>query len=316
MPSNGDPGMRRLVVLLGPTAVGKTALSLELAETLNGEIISADSRLIYRGMDIGVAKPTPEEQARVPHHLLDIVTPDQTLSLAEYQKAACAAIESVQAQGKLPLLVGGTGQYITAVVEGWDIPEVAPNPELRATLEDYAQEHGPQALWQRLAEQDPAAAEQIHPHNIRRVIRAIEVFQATGRSITDRRKTPLPYPVLQVGLARPRADLYARIDARIDQMLATGLVDEVKGLLARGYDRRLAAMSGLGYRQIVSWLEGEVTFEEAIAELRRATRDFARRQEVWFRKYNRQAHWFDMTETSHQTIIDFVRNWLESRPYA
>lgn len=316
MPLAGNT-QRPLVALLGPTAVGKTALSLSLAEAINGEIVSADSRLVYQGMDIGVAKPTPEEQARVPHHLLDIVTPAQTLSLAGFQAAAYRAIDAIHARGSIPLLVGGTGQYISAVVEGWGIPEVSPNTTLRAELETFAATEGVQALWNRLQAADPAAAAKIHPNNIRRVVRALEVYIETGIPISQlQRKTPPPYRILQIGLTRPKEDLHERIDQRIDAMLEAGLVDEVRTLLAAGYDRTYPAMSGLGYRQIIAWLEGETSYEAAIETLRSETRDFARRQKVWFRKYNRDAHWFDMTETVPVTIIEGVRHWLESDSYA
>ncbi len=318
MPSDGDGrAAGPLIVLLGPTAVGKSALALTLAQSAGGEIVSADSRLVYIGMDIGVAKPSPAERALVPHHLLDIVRPDQTLSLAGFQRLAYAAIDGILRRGRLPLLVGGTGQYVSAVIDGWSIPEVKPNPALRAELEAYAEQQGPQALWNRLHHHDPDAATRIHPHNVRRVVRALEVFLESGQPISaQQRRNPPPYRILQVGLARPRHDLYARIDARIDHMLAAGLLDEVRGLLAAGVDRRCPAMSGLGYRQIVAYLDGESTLEEAVTALRRETRDFARRQDVWFRKYNREAYWFDMTETPAETIIEFVRHWLESDSHA
>ncbi len=312
MPSVGEqPG--QLVVILGPTAVGKTALSLELAEQFDGEIVSADSRQIYRGMDIGAAKPTAEEQARVPHHLLDLVAPDETLSLAQYQQAAYTAIDDILRRGRLPLLVGGTGQYASAVIEGWNIPEVPPNPALRESLEREAAEHGAQALHDRLRQVDPAAAARIDPRNVRRVIRALEVYLESGQPISAlQRKTPPPYRVLQIVLTRPRADLYARIDARLDAMMRCGLLQEVRGLLEAGYSPTLPAMSGLGYAQLCHYLLGETTLDEALATIRRDTRTFARHQETWFRKYNRAALRFEMTETTSATIIQAVCEWLES----
>ncbi|MBN2472566.1 MAG: tRNA (adenosine(37)-N6)-dimethylallyltransferase MiaA, partial [Anaerolineae bacterium] len=193
--------MGPLVVLIGPTAVGKTALSLQLGEALNGEIVSADSRLVYRGMNIGVAKPTAQEQARVPHHLIDLVPPSETVSLAYFQREAYSAINAILDRGRLPILVGGTGQYVSAVIEGWGIPEVAPNEVLRAELEAQAAAQGAQALWDRLAKHDPAAAAKIHPNNVRRVVRALEVFLETGQPIsTLQEKHPPPYRILQVGL--------------------------------------------------------------------------------------------------------------------
>jgi tRNA dimethylallyltransferase len=238
-----------LVVVLGPTAVGKTTLSITLAQALGGEIVSADSRQVYVGMDIGAAKPTPEEQALVPHHLLDVVQPDEWLSLAIYQAKAYAAIDDILARGRLPLLVGGTGQYISAVIEGWGIPEVPPNPALREELEAYAAEQSPLALHNRLARHDPVAAARIHPNNVRRVIRALEVFLESGRPISElQSKTAPPYHILQIGLARPRDVLHQRIDARIDQMMTDGLLAEVQALLDAGYSRKLPAMSGLATR--------------------------------------------------------------------
>jgi tRNA dimethylallyltransferase len=312
-PSQPSP----LVVLLGATAVGKTALSLSLATALNGEIVSADSRLVYTGMDIGVAKPTPVERIQVPHHLLDLVRPDQTLSLAVYQALAYAAIDDILERGKRPFLVGGTGQYISAVIEGWRIPEVKPDFALRQELERFAAEHGPQALHDRLRQHDTAAAEAIHPNNVRRVVRALEVCLVSGIPISVlQRKVPPPYRILQVGLTRPREDLQRRIDLRIDQMLQAGLIEEVRGLLDAGYARRLPAMTGLGYAQLSAYLAGETSLEDAIQAIRRETRDFARRQEVWFRKYNRDARWFDMTIDDPEAILRFIGHWLESESHA
>ncbi len=314
MPSAGN-SKGPLVVVLGPTAVGKTALSITLAQALNGEIVSADSRQVYQGMDIGAAKPTPEEQALVPHHLLDLVKPDEWLSLAIYQAKAYAAIDDILARQRLPLLVGGTGQYISAVIEGWGIPEVPPNPALRKELEAYAAAHSPQALHDRLARHDPVSAGRIHPHNVRRVIRALEVFLESGRPISAQQgKTAPPYHILQIGLTRPREALHQRIDARIDQMMQDGLLEEVQALLAAGYSRKLPAMSGLGYAQLSTYLLDEVSLEAGLQAIRQETRDFARRQDVWFRKYNRDACWFEMAEITAQTIIEYVRTQLRNGP--
>ncbi len=316
MPSAGK-GTGPLIVILGPTAVGKTALAITLAQRLSGEIVSADSRLVYQGMNIGVAKPTAEEQARVPHHLIDLVRPDQKLSLAVYQRLAYQAIDDILARGRLPLLVGGTGQYISAVIEGWGIPEVPPNPRLRQKLERYAATHGPPALHDRLRQHDPVSAARIHSHNVRRVIRALEVCLESGQPISQlQRKTPPPYHIVQIGLTRPRAELHRRIDQRIHQMMQAGLLEEVRGLLAAGYSRNLPAMSGLGYAQLASHLHGEISLEDAVQAIRRETRDFARRQETWFRRYNRDAHWFEMAENTALAIIEFVRQWLERNHHA
>ncbi|HEY65688.1 MAG TPA: tRNA (adenosine(37)-N6)-dimethylallyltransferase MiaA [Caldilineae bacterium] len=301
-----------LIAIVGPTAVGKTALSLDLAEAIDGEIVSADSRQIYRYMDIGTAKPTPAERARVPHHLLDVVDPDQTLTLAQYQRMAYAAIEEIHRRGRVPLLVGGTGLYVRAVLEGLRIPEVPPQPELRAQLQAEAAEKGAQALHDRLAALDPVAAARIDPRNVRRVIRALEVCLVTGRPISElQQASPPPYRILRVGLTRPRAELYARIDARVDAMIEAGLVGEVRSLLARGYGPDLPAMSGLGYRQICRYLAGEVTLEEAVREIKRKTRRFVHQQQTWFRPDDPRIRWFDLSRTSPEAIIVEVKRWLE-----
>jgi len=300
-----------LVVILGPTAIGKTALAIPVAQVFEAEIISADSRQIYTGMDIGTAKPTPAERAIVPHHLLDVITPDETFTLAQYQRAAYDAIELLHARGRLPLMVGGTGQYLTAVLEGWGIPEVPPNPDLRAELEAFALEHGARALHDRLREYDPAAAERIDHRNVRRVVRALEVCLETGTpiSVLQRKQQP-PYRVLQFGLTMPREDLYARADARIDRMVQAGLLDEVRGLLAAGYSWDSPAMSGLGYAQWKPYMEGTATLEEVIAAIRHDTRAYIRRQYTWFKGHDTGIYWLDVREIMPDSIIAWIQNWL------
>ncbi len=303
-----------LLVLVGPTAVGKTALSLHLAEWLGGEVVSADSRLFYRGMDIGTAKPAPEERARVPHHLLDIAAPDETVGLAEFQDRAYAAIAAIHARGNLPLLVGGTGQYVRAVVEGWRVPRVPPDPALRADLEAQAGREGAAALHARLAQLDPVAAQRIDFRNVRRVIRALEVCLVTGRPISEQqgRQKP-PYRLLQIGLTMERQALYARADRRVEAMMAAGLADEVRRLVEAGYGWELPAMSGLGYGQFKPYLEGQATLEEVAAEIKRATRGFIRRQYNWFRLDNPAIHWFDVAETAVEEIEALVSAWLKEQ---
>ncbi len=295
---------RPLIAIVGPTAVGKTELSIRLAERFHGEIVSADSRLIYVGLDIGTAKPTPEEQARVPHHLIDVTTPDRPLSLAEYMQMAYAAIDDILARGRVPFLVGGTGQYVWAVLEGWRVPEVPPDEALRARLEAEAREKGPDVLYRRLLELDPAAADLIDPRNVRRVIRALEVIHHTGRPFTEqRRKSPPPYDTLIVGLTRPRADLYRRIDLRIERMLTQGLVEEVRRLLEAGYDPNLPALTGIGYRQIVTYLQGKCTLEEAVQAIRKATRRYVRHQYNWFRLNDPRIWWVDVSQPNAEEAI-------------
>ncbi|MDH7486115.1 MAG: tRNA (adenosine(37)-N6)-dimethylallyltransferase MiaA [Anaerolineae bacterium] len=301
-----------LVAVLGPTAVGKTSLSLHLAETFDGEVVSADSRQVYRGMDIGTAKATPEERRRVPHHLLDLVDPDQPLTLAEYQKLAYAAIEDILRRGRLPLLVGGSGLYVRAVLEGWTIPRVEPDPALRAALEREAEERGEMALHRWLSALDAQAAARIDPRNVRRVIRALEVCLTAGQPISAlQARRPPPYRILRIGLTMTRKLLYRRIDERVEHMIAQGLVEEVRGLVARGYGFDLPAMSGLGYRQIGLYLQGEITLEEAVAQIKRETRRFVRQQYTWFRLDDPAIHWFDASlPDCYERVEEAVREFL------
>ncbi len=304
---------RPVIAIVGPTAVGKTEVSLRLAERFAGEIVSVDSRLVYKGLDIGTAKPTPEERARVPHHLIDITTPDRPLSLAEFKRLASQAIEAILARGRVPFLVGGTGQYVWAILEGWQVPEVPPDNVLRARLEAIARSEGAAALYRRLQALDPTAAAHIDPRNVRRVIRALEVIARTGRPFSaQRRKVPPPYDVLIIGLTRPRPELYARIDQRIEKMLAAGLVDEVRALLAAGYDERLPALTGIGYRQIIGYLRGDYSLEEALRRLRRDTRRYARQQYAWFRQDDPRIRWVDLSRpdalsTLETMVAQFLR---------
>ena len=297
-----------LLVVVGPTAVGKTALSLRLADEFQGEIVSADSRLFYRGLDIGTAKPSLEERTLVPHHLIDICEPDQTLTLGDYQRRAYAVIDEVLARDRLPILVGGTGQYVTAVIEGWGIPEVAPHPPLRREL----QRLGGDELARWLAVLDPQAAQRIDARNVRRVIRALEVTLITGRPITElqRRHDP-PYDIYVAGLGRDRETLYARIDERVEQMMEAGLLAEVEALRDAGYNRPLPALSGLGYRQLLAHLDGEMSLPEAVERIKFETHRFARQQHTWFRADDGRIHWFDMDQAGHeQAVLDAVRGWL------
>lgn len=294
--SNNHSTQIPLVVLVGPTAVGKTEISIQLAQRVNAEIISADSRLFYRGMDIGTAKPTPAERARVPHHLIDVANPDEVWSLATFQQAAHQAIAHIHSWGKLPLLVGGTGQYVWSVVHGWEVPRVAPNQELRSALETWAGQLGPGGLHARLGLLDPVAAANIDRRNVRRTIRALEVVFCTGRRFSDqRRRGPSAYRTLLLGLARPRAELYARIDQRIHQMIQNGLVEEVKRLLAQGYSPDLPSLSAIGYGEVIAHLQGQLSLEEAVTQIKRRTRQFVRRQANWFKPNDPHIRWFQVT---------------------
>jgi tRNA dimethylallyltransferase len=296
-----------LIAIVGPTAAGKTALSIELAEATGGEIVSADSRQIYRGMDIGTAKATAAERARVPHHLLDVVAPDQVLTLAEYQHMAYEAIAGIRARGRLPFLVGGTGQYVHAVIEGWRIPQVAPQPGLRAELEAKASADGAEALHAWLAALDPTAAARIDYRNVRRVIRALEVCLVTGQPISElQQKSPPPFAIVQIGVARPRPELYARIDARVDQMIEAGLVAEVRRLVDAGYTWELPALTGLGYRQIGEYLRDEVTLAEAVARVKQGTRRFVQQQYNWFRPADPAIYWVDPGAMSLGDVLNMA----------
>lgn len=298
-----------LVVILGPTAVGKTEVALQLAERLGGEIVSADSRLFYRGMDIGTAKPSQTEMARVPHHLIDVANPDEVWSLALFQQAARQAIEEVQQHRHIPLLVGGTGQYIRAVIEGWHPPVQQPDPRLRDTLEKWAAEIGPFELHHRLAVLDAEAARTIQPQNVRRTIRALEVIFCTGEKFSvQRQRQASPYSLLLIGLNRPRMELYARVDARIDAMIAAGFQDEVRCLLSRGYSPDLPPFSAIGYREMIAYLGDKMTLEEAVEQMKSLTHQFVRRQANWFKTTDPNIRWFEMSLTVVDEVESFIRS--------
>jgi tRNA dimethylallyltransferase len=297
-----------LVLLVGPTAVGKSEIALQLAERLRGEIVSADSRLFYRGMDIGTAKPTHEERSRVPHHLIDIANPDENLSLSVFQQNAQLVISDIHARGKLPLLVGGTGQYIRAVSQGWRPPPVKPDLRLRAELEKMKDERGKEWLHDKLKSFDPEAAEHIDAQNVRRTIRAFEVILKTGRKFSELRgRGDSPYHLISIGLSRPRAELYARIDARIEAMFEAGLLDEVNGLLVKGVSSEMPTMSAIGYRECVKVIEGQWSIDEAKVAMRHATHLFVRRQANWFKESDPNIRWFHAGEEGvTQAIESFI----------
>lgn len=282
-----------LIVLAGPTAVGKTAAAIVIARRIGGEIVSADSRQIYRAMDIGTAKPTPSERDIVPHHLLDIRDPDEDFSLAEYAALARATIAAIQARGRVPILAGGTPLYVNAIVEGWRMPQVPPDLALRAALEAEAERGGLTPLATRLAAVDPLAATRT-AGNLRRIIRALEVYELTGTPMTALEgKEPPPYPIYQAILTLDRALLHRRADSRVERMIAAGLLAEVRTLLDRGYDPALPSMSGIGYAEIVAHLRGDLSLPAAIARIQANTHRYIRHQETWLRR-NRLATRFDV----------------------
>lgn len=295
-----------LIVLTGPTAVGKTTLSISLAKDVVGEIVSADSMQVYRYMDIGSAKVRPEEMEGVPHHLIDCYDPDQEFNVVEFQRAAKEAMAGIYGRGCIPIVVGGTGFYIQALVRDIDFTEAEEDTAYRQELERLAAEEGPEALHRLLEEADPQAASQIHANNIRRTIRALEYHRQTGGRISEhneeQRRRPSPYNCAYFVLTRPREELYARIDQRVDQMMAEGLLDEVRALREMGYRRGMVSMQGLGYKELLAYLDGECNLEEAVTRIKRDTRHFAKRQLTWFRR-EQDVIWIDRAEYPDDTEL-------------
>lgn len=300
-----------LVILLGPTAVGKTAISLDIAEQLQAEIVSADSMLIYKKMLIGTAKPTPEELNRIPHHLIDIIEPNQPFSVADYCLAANRCIQDILKRNRLPMLVGGTALYLKAFTERYTFPDLQTDLAVRDFWHAKALEFGNEFVHQQLAKVDKISAAKLHCNDLRRVIRALEVYELTGIPLSKQAKKErnLPYHPCVIGLNRDRQELYARINLRVDEMIKDGLVEEVAGLLQQGYSRELTAMQGLGYKEIAAYLAGECTLDRAIEILKRDTRHFAKRQLTWFRN-DPQIKWFDLTAFSEKEIIAQILNYI------
>ncbi len=290
--------MNCLVAIVGPTAVGKTELALRLAQELQVEIINADSRQVYRYMDIGTGKPTSEQMAMVPHHIIDIIDPDESFNLAMYHQLATKAIQTTQQRNKLPLLGGGSGLYIWSLVEGWKLPQVPPDALLRAELEARAKQEGSYVLHRELQQIDPLAAARIDASNTRRIIRALEIYHATKQApsqLLQRNEAPA-FPIVIIGLTIERNKLYARIDRRVDRMIESGLVEEVRGLLQKGYSLSLPCMSSIGYKQIGQFLQGQLTLPSAIEQIKYETHRMARHQYAWFRRNDERIHWFDAAE--------------------
>ncbi|MDD5093515.1 MAG: tRNA (adenosine(37)-N6)-dimethylallyltransferase MiaA [Dehalococcoidia bacterium] len=303
--------MNKLIAIVGPTAVGKTEFAIRLAQNLGGEIIGADSRQVYRYMDIGTAKPTKAEQNAVPHHLVDIIDPNESFSLALYQELSGNAIDNIHNRGKPALLVGGSGLYVWAVLEGWTIPKVPPNAEVRQELQLKAKSEGGDALYRELNLLDPKAAQKIDPRNVRRVIRALEVCRSTGRPFSELSSKNSPeFDTLIIGLSTPRDELYRRIDSRVDGMIEQGLVEEVKSLLGRGYGLELPSMSGMGYREIGQFLNGEMSLPEAAQRIKFETHRFARHQYAWFRLGDERIHWFETRQKTMDDALNLARTML------
>jgi tRNA dimethylallyltransferase len=305
-----------MIAIVGPTAVGKSELALNLAQYFPIEIISADSRQVYRNMDIGTNKPSPAERESVPHHLIDVVEPDQDFNLATYHQLAIKALKAIQQKSKLPLLVGGSGLYVWSLVEGWKIPQVPPNRKRRSQLGARAEQEGSRDLYKELQYIDPVAALKINPSNTRRIIRALEIYHATGQRPSQLQRKEAPdFPILLIGLTRERSELYGRIDWRVEKMIQTGLVEEVEQLLKKGYNLSLPSMSGIGYRQICQFLQGEMTLPQAIDKIKYETHRLARHQYAWFRLGDSRIHWFDSSGAEAEANIatlNEVKSLIES----
>jgi tRNA dimethylallyltransferase len=285
-----------VLVIVGPTGVGKTALSLALAQSYRGEIVSGDSMQIYRGMDVGTAKVSFEEQRLVPHHLIDIVSPAESFSVQQYQQLARKKILEISERGHLPILVGGTGLYIESVMFDYQMPNVTEDLQLRQALFTQAEREGNEAIHRQLAEVDPVAAKKLHPNNLRRVIRAIEVFRLTGKPLSEQQGRGIsPFNALWIGLTMPRIQLYEQINQRVEQMIEQGLESEVRHLLASGNFEQNTAAQAIGYKEMVAYLKGEISREAAIEAIKQNSRRYAKRQLSWFRRMD-EIHWFDKTD--------------------
>lgn len=306
---------KRLIAIVGPTASGKTAAAHELAKRVGAEIISADSMAVYRGMDIGTAKPSADEQREVPYHLIDVADPDEQFTVADYQGLAVEAVEDIIQRGRLPIIAGGTGLYIRAVIDGLNIPAAGIDTELRARLKQEAEEKGGERLHERLAEVDPATAERLHPNDVKRIIRALEVYEQSGRPMSEiveetRPKTPRYPGALIYGLTMDREKLYGRIEARVDELIERGLAEEVRQLLSKGYDVNLPAMQGLGYKEIAGCLKGEYDINYAVLLLKQSTRRFAKRQYTWFRA-DKRIRWIDVNDITPIDAADIIESELQ-----
>jgi tRNA dimethylallyltransferase len=302
---------RRLIAVVGATGTGKTDVAIALAEALGGEVVSADAYQVYRGLDIGTAKASAEQRARIPHHLIDVADPSQPLTLARWLDLAHAALAGVWARGKLPILAGGSGQYAWALLEGWQVPRVAPDPAMRAELEALAAKGGAPALLERLRGLDPDAAQRIDGSNPRRLVRAIEVVQREGRPLAAcQARSPIDAEVLVLGLRLPRDELYARLDARTDAMYAAGFVDEVQRLRAQGNGDALPVRGGVGYREASQHLDGKIDLAEAIRLHKLANHRLVRRQNAWFKPSDARITWIDAAEDAPLRCLEAAKAWL------
>ena len=305
--------MNKIVAIVGPTGIGKSRMALLLAHNFDIEIISADSRQVYRHMDIGTAKPERRYLSSIPHHLINIINPDDAFGLAQYKELAIKAIEATWQRGKLPLLVGGSGQYAWSLLEGWGIPRVPPDPGFRQSLEARAAKGGGEDIFRELEQRDPAAAARIDRRNIRRVIRALEVSRSLSLKPKPNQPAKTAYDNLIIGLTADRKELYRMIDKRVDRMMDNGLVEEVKRLISRGYRLDLPAMSSIGYRQIGEYLEGKTSLEAAVQQIKFESHRFVRQQYNWFSPKDDRIRWFDIQLNPIAEIIELIEGFTGKR---
>lgn len=304
-----------VIFIVGPTASGKTNLSIKLAITLNTEIISADSRYFYRKMDIGTAKPDANELANIKHHMIDIANPDETISVAIFKQQVTEIITNMHQESKIPIIVGGTGQYIHAILHNWEMSELASDKRLREILENYATLYGKLKLYEFLQKIDPEAAKIIDFRNLRRTVRAIEVIMKTGHRFSEqRRKEASIYNQKIIGIRWDRSILYQRIDHRIETMIQNGFIEEVRRLLDLGYSSDLPSMSAIGYRELAGYIKGENTLDEAIMLMKRNSREYVRRQANWFKANDPNIKWFEGDELDYRKIVDYIKSetgWIK-----
>jgi len=304
----------KLIAIVGPTATGKSDVAIELAKRIEGEIVSADSMQIYAGMDIGTAKVTAAEMQGVPHYCIDIVEPAEPYSVAEYQRLVREVIGDISRRGKIPILVGGTGLYVRSVIDKLEFPSGNVSSEVRKQLEERARVEGPDALYKELIEKDPAAVEIVHPNNVRRIIRALEVIELTGKPFSsyhgEWKNRESIYNLEMFGLTMDRDSLRERINRRVDTMIETGLLDEVKSLVEHGYERFLTSQQAIGYKELIGYLNGEITLEEAVETIKARTRQYAKRQLTWFRADPR-VQWIDLTGKTPGEIVDEIMDKLK-----
>jgi len=305
---------KNVIIIAGPTASGKSALAYEFAKRYNGEIVSADSMQIYKGMDIGTAKPAKEEQRTVKHHLIDIISPDETYSVAEWQESAKSAIDDIIGRNKLPIVAGGTGLYINSLVYNLIYSASTANTEFRKAMNDLAQEKGVEALHHLLQEKDPESAAKIHPNNVVRVIRTLEIIEETGETMAAHHKrslsVPSPWNFIIAGLLPDRKYLYDRIHQRIDQMFSDGLIQEVEDLLEKKYTSELQSMQGIGYKEIILWLEERCSYDDMLENIRQGTRNYAKRQITWFSRLEHLTWWNPTDPQKYEEMIAYLAQYV------